>query len=330
MRNSTCLLIFLLALVLLAACADSPRVRQRPTPQPSVVNELVPTTGCHRSPVSRPGTTAKLTLPVNPDTADGYTTRSYLLYLPKSYDPAQPLPVLLIFHGAEDSAAHIEIDTGFSQLAEKYRFIAVYPQGLPHAVSGTPFWAISGPDDPFASGVNELLFTSNLLNNLQRTVCVDAHRIYATGFSNGGGMAAYLACALARRVAAVAPISATLAPVPGGCHPGRPVPILSFHGTADQELPYQGGPPSEVIPWPVAAVPAWLQGWATRNGCTGGPTVFLRQANVTGEQWTGCQDDATVIHYRIERGRHNLPPPIGGVSPMEIIWRFFQAYRLPS
>lgn len=299
MRNSTRFLTFLLVLVLLAACAVSPQARQRSTPRQTVVNELVPTTGCHRSPVSRPGTTATLTLPVNPATSDGHTTRRYLLYLPTSYDPAQPHPVLLIFHGAEDSAAHVEIDTGFSHLAEEYGFIAVYPQGLPHAASGTPFWAIAGPGDPFASGINDLLFVSNLLNELQRTLCVDEHRVYATGFSNGGGMADYLACALARRIAAVAPISATLAPTPGDCHPGRPVPLISFHGTADQELPYQGGPPSSIIPWPVAAVPTWLQAWATRNGCTRGPTVFLRQPNVTGEQWTACQDNAAVTHYRI-------------------------------
>jgi polyhydroxybutyrate depolymerase len=332
MRNSTCFFAFVLVFVLLASCTAFPQAQQRPTPtpQPTVVNELVPTTGCHLSPVSSPGTTTTLTLPANPATADGHTTRSYLLYLPTSYDPAQPLPVLLIFHGAESVAADIELDTGFSHLAEAYHFIAVYPQGLPHAVSGHPFWAIAGPDDPFAHGIDDLLFSSNVLNDLQRTLCVDAHRIYATGFSNGGGMAAYLACALARRIAAVAPISATLAPHPGGCHPGRPVPLLSFHGTADPELPYQGGPPSAIIPWPVAAVPTWLQGWATRNGCTRGPTIFLRQPNVTGEHWAGCQDNAPVIHYRIEHGGHDLPPLIGGGSAMEVIWRFFQEYRLTS
>lgn len=330
MRKLTCLLTFLLVLVLLSACNGSPLVRQRPTPQPTVVNELVPTTGCNRPPLIRPGMTVMLKLPANPATADGHTTRSFLLYIPTAYNPAQQLSLLLIFHGAESSAAHVELDTDFSRLAEEYRFIAVYPQGLPHAVSGTPFWAIAGPKDPFASGINDLLFVSNLLNDLQRTLCVDAHRIYATGFSNGGGMAAYLACTLARRIAAVAPISATLAPVPGGCHPARPVPLLSFHGTADEELPYKGGPPSEIIPWPVAAVPAWLQDWATRNGCTSGPTVFLRQPNVTGEQWAGCQDNATVVHYRIENGRHAMPPPIGGVPAMEVVWRFFQEHRLPS
>ncbi|HEY3993663.1 MAG TPA: PHB depolymerase family esterase [Ktedonobacteraceae bacterium] len=332
MRNSTCFLTFLLLLLLLASCTASPQAQQRPTPtpRPPVVNELVSTTGCRLSPVSSPGKTATLTIPVNPATANGNTTRSYSLYLPTSYDPAQPLPVLLIFHGADNFAADIELDTGFSHLAEAYHFIAVYPQGLPHGISGSPFWAIAGPNDPFAQGVDDLLFISNVLNDLQRTLCVDAHRIYATGFSNGGGMADYLACALARRIAAVAPISATLAPHPGGCHPGRPVPLLSFHGTADPELPYQGGPPSAIIPWPVAAVPTWLQDWATRNGCTRGPTVILRQPNVTGEQWTGCQGKATVIHYRIEHGNHALPPSIGGVSAMEVIWHFFQEYRLPS
>jgi len=35
------------------------------------------------------------------------------------------------------------------------------------------------------------------LTTLQRQMCVDPQRIYATGYSNGGGMANLLACKLA-------------------------------------------------------------------------------------------------------------------------------------
>jgi len=176
---------------------------------------------------------------------------------------------------------------------------------------------------------------SNILTDLQKTFCVDAHRIFATGFSNGGGMTILLACRLAGRIAAFAPISGDDYSIPGGCHPGRPVPLLDMHGTADPLLLYNGIPPSQNPDWPFPPVQQFLRTWATRDGCSGGPTIFLQQQRlagqpgVTGMQWTGCQGNVLVVHYRIDGGGHQWPPAIAGRPPAETIWQFFQAYALP-
>jgi polyhydroxybutyrate depolymerase len=73
-----------------------------------------------------------------------------------------------------------------------------------------------------------------VLDDLQRRLCVDRARIYAAGFSAGGGMANWLACELAGRIAAFASISGGFRTEPGGCHPSRPVSILDLHNTGDQ------------------------------------------------------------------------------------------------
>jgi polyhydroxybutyrate depolymerase len=67
--------------------------------------------------------------------------------------------------------------------------------------------------------VNDILFVSDLLTHLQGMLCIDPYHIYAPGFSNGGGMTNLLACRLAERIAAFAPVSGSYPPVPGGCHP---------------------------------------------------------------------------------------------------------------
>ena len=78
-----------------------------------------------------------------------------------------------------------------------------------------------------------------LIDDLVASQCVDPKRVFATGFSMGGGMTNVLACRLADRFAAVAPVAGNHGETWGGtCAPSRPVPIMAFHGTQDSFLPY--------------------------------------------------------------------------------------------
>jgi polyhydroxybutyrate depolymerase len=71
-----------------------------------------------------------------------------------------------------------------------------------------------------------------------------------------------------------------------------------------------------------------------------GPTVFYKQVNVTGLEWTDCQGNATVVHYRIQGEGHRWPSitfkePGGttgtivkALSASALIWSFFQQHPL--
>lgn len=290
----------------------------------SAINRPVPTTGCGKSSIVVPGTTAKQDIAAHPALARGSAIRSYLVHIPGRYTANRPQAVVLVFHGHGGDAAGAESSSGFSELAEQRHFIAVYPQGLLDD-SGLPFWASIGPID---YGIDDALFVSDILTKLQTELCVDPNRIYATGFSNGGGMSGFLACKLAMRIAAFAPVSGNYYALPGGCHPGRPVPILEIHGTADPIVPYAGIPPSENPIWHLPAIPQWLKDWATQDGCSQGPVIFLHKPDVTGEQWLHCLANAAVVHYRMEGGGHSLPATINGEATAAIMWNFFQAHPL--
>src|SRR5579871_2763819 len=54
--------------------------------------------------------------------------RSYLLHLPNPL-PNNPLPLVVVLHGGGGSAEGAEAQTGFNTLADRYGFIAVYPNG---------------------------------------------------------------------------------------------------------------------------------------------------------------------------------------------------------
>ena len=300
--------------------------RYSPPTDTTPVNHLVATTGCGKIAPVAPGSSVNVTIAAHPAESRGQHSRTYRIHVPEKYNDTHPTGVVLVFHGHGGNAAGMEAGSGFSTLADQQDFLAVYPQGLLDG-QNKPFWADIGPID---FGIDDVLFVSDILNDVQQKYCVDAHRIYATGFSNGGGMTNLLACRMAGRIAAFAPLSGDDYTIPSGCHPGRPVPLLNMHGTADPLLPYNGIPVSVNPDWPLPSLPSYLQTWATRDGCTHGPDIFLREQKVTGMQWTGCRGNVSVVHYRIEGGGHAWPPLINGKTPAEVMWQFFSQYPLPA
>ncbi len=325
----------LLGCVLLSSCSlfsGGPVLQQKPTPSSlgplpassSPVDRPLATSGCGRSSSVSPGTSADQTFAVNPAEAEGKSTRSYRVHVPAGYQNTIPTPLVLYFHGFGGTALGGDGGSGFTQLADRHHFIVAYGQGLPQGPDGPPFWASAGPID---YGVDDLHYVSLMLDDLQSKFCVDARRIFATGFSNGGGLSGYLACTLAGRIAAFVPVSGNFYYFPGGCHPSRSVPILEIHGTADPLILYQGYPDTS---WPLPPIPQWLRDWATRDGCQQGPGVFLHTAQVTGEQWTNCQGGAQIVHYRIEGGGHSCPAMLGDQTSLEVVLSFFQAHPLPA
>jgi polyhydroxybutyrate depolymerase len=262
----------------------------------------------------------------------GTLERTYRLHLPVTYETSMPTPLVLSFHGHGSSAEVDERLTGLSHLADLHHFIAVYPQGVvgPDGLTG---WNTGRAQDPVA---DDPLFVATLLTQLQGVLCVDPQRIYATGFSNGGGMTAVVACVLASRIAAFAPVAGDYYPPSGGCHPARPVPLLEIHGTLDSINPYGG---SEQKGYP--AVEAWLHTWAQRDGCVGGPSITAN-GGVVAQEWRDCQDGVVVLHYQLVGSGHVWPgaalsarrarlgTPDTDFDATAAIWSFVSAFALPG
>ena len=323
----------LLLMLLFSGCGGhtSGATTSTPTPIPasgSIVSTRLATTGCGKAAPIAQGTSADFTL------TSGGLQRAYRLHIPIGYDPQKLTPLVLSIHGYRGNSSNQESRFGQSPQADQQHFLVVYPQGTlgPEKV---PAWSTYGKFDPT---VNDVLFFSDLLTSLQQRLCVDPQRIYAIGVSNGGGMVNLLACQMSERIAAFVLVSAAIYPIPGGCHPTRPVPYLEFHGTSDPLVNYNGSKPGRSLDF--APIMQTMQDWATRDDCTGGPTIFFQQADVTGFQWTGCQDNVAVEHYKIDGGGHAWPgmqnapanSPLGKttqtISATELSWAFFQHYQL--
>ncbi len=258
----------------------------------------------------------------------GGTTRALNVHVPASYDPSNPTPVVLNFHGFTSDAAQQDLLSGMSAKADAEGFIAVHPEGL-----GVPQSWNAGACCGYATqnDVDDIGFVNATLDQLEAQLCVDTHRVFATGMSNGGFFSHRLGCELSSRIAAIAPVAGVLGEPT--CTPGRPVPVMEFHGTLDPLVPYGG---STVLGFPP--VPTTFEGWATRDGCTGAPADTLDDVDSHCSTYGTCSSGSVVTLCTVDGGGHTwpggLPVPVLGyttpfLSATDAMWTFFQAHPLP-
>lgn len=256
--------------------------------------------------------------------------REYLLYVPESYDPARPTPLVISMHAAALWPAAQMKTSHWNAAAEEHGFIAVYPSGagIPRA------WHATKPGVHLQTDV---MFISDLIDTLAAAYNIDPTRIYANGLSNGAGMAFVLSCTMSHRIAAVGTVAAAHALPFSWCTDSQPMPMISFHGTADRLVPYNGGT-SWASPRPFPPVPTWSADWARRNRCGSDPVESVVATDVMRLAYTNCADDADVVLYTIREGGHAWP----GGTPMpewlvgstshsidatREMWAFFSGHR---
>lgn len=269
--------------------------------------------------------------------------REYLLYVPKSYDRARPTPLVISMHGAGLWGASQRDISRWNELADSKGFIVVYPSAV--GGKGVRIWRAE-PSEGLAKDVK---YISALIDTLSAHYNVDPSRIYANGLSNGGGMSFALSCMLSDRIAAVGMVAAAQTLPWRWCVSGRreagggkreterPVPVISFHGTADPVVPYNGGS-SWISSRPFPNVPKWTETWARRNQCALDPIDSVVAADVVRRSYLDCADGAAVVLYTIRGGGHTWP---GGmelpewfvgrttrsVDATRLMWEFFTTPR---
>jgi polyhydroxybutyrate depolymerase len=264
----------------------------------------------------------------------GGNARTSLLHVPSSYDPTRGEPLILNFHGFGSDATQETLLTSMSAAADARGFIVAYPQGIGQGWNAGDCCTMLQP-----SGIDDIQFVKDLLAMIANEYCIDPSRIYATGMSNGGFMSHRLACAMSDVFAAVAPVAGVLGIKPSTCTPSRSVPILDFHGTADQVVPYYGGMTN---PDPVTqgfkSVQETMGFWRLRDACLDAPETTYMNGDATCVRWGGCSSAADITLCTIDGGGHTwpggLPVPLGKTSTdidaTKTMIDFFFAHPMPS
>lgn len=260
--------------------------------------------------------------------------RKYLSYVPESYDPNKPVPLVISIHGFAEWPAHQMEVSHWNDLADEYGFIVVYPSGTQIPLR----WNAYNLQDSRVDTRAEVQFIADLIDKISDDYNIDSTRVYANGLSNGAGMAVLLGCQLSERIAAIGSVSGAYLLPWDQCVQSRPVPVIAFHGTEDPIVPYHGG---EIMNsgyfYPDILV--WIKNWVELNGCDPAPLELPPQGEVSGVQYTRCNQNADVVFYTVHGGGHawpggvKLPEMIVGhttqdIDATRVMWEFFTRYSL--
>jgi poly(hydroxyalkanoate) depolymerase family esterase len=181
--------------------------------------------------------------------------RRVLVHEPRGLEPGVAVPLVCMLHGCTQDAASFAAATRMNQTADRYGFIAVYPQ-QERRDNQQGCWNWFRPEHQ-ARDTGEPAWIAALVHELVGTTstwAIDRRRVFVAGLSAGGAMAAILAATHNDLFAAVAVHSglahgsatnvkdafAAMARGADGrrirARPDHPTPGIVIHGTGDQTV----------------------------------------------------------------------------------------------
>jgi len=276
----------------------------------------------------------------------GGRTRSYSLHVPSSVTSQKPVALVVALHGGGGNGDANNVQTGFNEVADREGFIVVHPDGTGVARpllnafgKGRLYTWNAGTCCGYAvqHDVDDVGYIRALIKHLQQLYSIDARRIYAAGFSNGGMLSYRLACEASEIFAAIGVVSGTQTSRPG--KPSQPVSVIHIHGTSDMNVVLTGGIGAKALDRaPKPPVMDAIHFWIKANGVDATPQLTQR-GNIQKQLWTGGHGGSEVAFYLISGGGHAWPggqqmlamldKPSPDLAATPLIWDFFKAHPKP-
>ena len=250
--------------------------------------------------------------------------RTFILYVPASYDQAENVPLLLNMHGLRGTA-ELQMNYGdFKPISEREGFIIVHLQGLKDD-QGRNHWNFN----PGSDTVDDVGFLSALIDQVSSEYSVDNKRVYSAGFSQGAFMSFYLVCHLGEKIAGIGTVAGATVDSTG-FHKGFPMPIIQIHGTFDGLVSYDN-----------YKIQNFMNIIADYNNCESTPEeTSVPNSNtsdgsdVTHLLYKNGDKDISVEHFRVNIGGHTWPGTKGNktntnydIDASEEIWRFLYQFN---
>lgn len=264
----------------------------------------------------------------------GGIERSYNVYRP-TVPLSQKLPVMIVLHGGLGNADFIEKSTRMNSVADTGPFMAVYPNGTGGRLGGMKdrrTWnAGKCCGRAVDENVDDVLFIQKMIDDLASSYAIDTARIYITGMSNGAMLAYRVACEIPERIAAIIPVSGTLAI--DSCEKGAGVPVMHIHGDQDENVQYMGGGGSKSLAGVShRSIPDTVKMMTQSRQCS--PPVVQDRDNIVTSSYV-CERGAPFTLVVIKGGSHEWPggqrrhkSTTSGVnySASEQAWKFAQQF----
>ncbi|MBI1836490.1 MAG: T9SS type A sorting domain-containing protein [Flavobacteriia bacterium] len=255
----------------------------------------------------------------------GGITRTFTYHYPGTVSNSN-LPLMIVYHGDNNTGNDIRISSGFDAISDANNFIVVYPDAI------NTFWNSYVDDSPGSlddpNAPDDVLFTSDLIDYFCLNFNINRNKVYASGHSAGGFMCYNLSIKLNSQIAAIAPVSANIygdqtildtyfltVPVP--------IPLYHIHGDADidatgvQYMDVNNIPDGDEYPI------------ATYGYINCGNDIYTQSTIVTGVyKKTYCSAPFEVDLIQIA-GMGHVWPNVSGYNASQAIWDFCSSYALP-
>ncbi len=243
-------------------------------------------------------------------------------------------PVVIALHGGQGSAEIMRANSGFDPIAEANGFIVAYGEGTDFG-NKRHAWNTGFLLRQQVRDADDIAYLDFLIDKLVKDHDADPTRIYLTGGSNGGMMTFVYAVARPERLAAVAPVVATMFTFDE--KPTVPLPILIINGAKDEEVPLEGGMSRNLLvrraqDAPYKPLKDVVEFWAEVNksqspaqvDTTGTVTTTVYAATEKGAVTEFVVDAAGAHGWPGSKSRREGNAPIASFSGAERVWQFFK------
>ena len=248
-------------------------------------------------------------------TVDG-KQRTFIMHIPSAYTGDKPVPLVIDYHPIGGSGNGEFGSSPYKAKTDPEGVITLYPDGTSKPGGMGNGWNVG----PCCSNDDDVKFSYAMIDKLKEIACIDPQRIYATGFSMGGGMSNHVACMMSDVFAAVAPAAMDLNKTnSAACKMSRPISVINFRGTNDPVCRYQGGDSGFNDGLNFLGAEGTFKFWAEKNGCEGSPT----QNSDGCQEYSKCKDGTKVVLCTKQNGGHDY-------GDANIGWPFLKQFTLPA
>ncbi|CAM4365558.1 alpha/beta hydrolase family esterase [Palleronia rufa] len=225
---------------------------------------------------------------------------------------------LVFIHGYNSSGEAMMRARGMVEAALERGYTVIAPSGQPMQSGDGRTWSFR-PDR--SGGRDDIAFLQAVRDDAVARFDLDPARMLLAGFSIGGSMTAYVACAVPGAFSAYAPVSGNFwRPYPESC--AGPAPMFHTHGWRDGTVPLEG----RVLRGGALRqgdVFAAMRIWRDTNGC---PKLQADGFDTSGDFWRRRWSDcAAPLELALFDGGHEIPP---GWTDMALDW--FEGLTAPE
>jgi poly(3-hydroxybutyrate) depolymerase len=253
---------------------------------------------------------------------------------------ASKRPAVIVLHGGMGNAAAMRANSGFDAVARANGFMVIYAEGTGFG-NDRHAWNTGFLMRRLVQNADDIAYFDTLIDRLVQDYGADSTRICMTGGSNGGMMTFVYATVRPERLAAIAPVVASMFSFEQT--PSVPLPILIINGAKDEEVPLDGGMSNNPLvrraqEAPYKPLSEVVQFWVKANRSQE-PANVTTTGTVTTTRYPAGPDGAVTEFVVDSAGGHGWPgaksrrtgnSPIAAFSGAERVWQFFRDQRRTS